>query len=168
MVRLPCLAALVLVTGCSHDIYLRDGVNDGDTFSLAAIALIDDSPVLQSWVAYSLTRSTCQLQIGGRNPARANSYGCEFTARMHLLEAWEEKRQRLPGLEDRYLDQLLAVRDAGFLDEYTVYFLAADGWQVPAEVDVAAFRQWRRLHLRRHRPVTRIVGYWTFSGRPDP
>jgi hypothetical protein len=153
----------VLLAGCNPNIYVRDGVTDGDTFYLAPIAWADDDPVLQSWVTYSLVKSTCQLEIGGENPARASSYGCEFSARLQLLEAWEEKRGRHGIVADTYLDTLLAVREAGFLDEYTVHFFGDDSWLVPAEVDLQAFSAWRRSQLRRHRPQTRLIGSWAYK-----
>ena len=165
MSRYLCIVTLFAILGCSNDIYLKDGVTDGDTFSLALNALQDDDPALQSWVTYSLIKSACQLELGGNNPARASAYGCEFSARMRLLETWEEKLATDPAVEDDYLDQLLAVRNAGFLDEYTVHYFADDTWQVPAEVDIAAFRGWRRQHLGRHRPQTRLVGYWTYQDK---
>jgi len=163
--RYLCIVTLFAIVGCSNEIYLKDGVTDGDTFSLAFNALQDDDPALQSWVTYSLIKSTCQLEIGGDNPARNSAYGCEFAARMRLLETWEEKLAADPAIENDYLDRLLSVRNAGFLDEYTVHYFADAGWQVPAEVDVAAFRDWRRLHLRRHRPQTRLVGFWTYQNQ---
>lgn len=165
MRRSLILITVLASTGCSPTIYVRDGVTDGDTFNLAPQALVDDDPVLQSWVAYSLTRSACQLELGGDNPARASSYGCEFSARRNLVETWEEQKHEHAGARDRYLDALLAVRDAGFLDEYTVDFFAHSDWQVPAEVDTEAFRQWRRRHLRGHSPQTRWIGSWGFRHR---
>lgn len=163
MLRAAVIILLIPLVGCNQDIYLRDGTYDGDTFTLSPRALVDDDPVLQSWVAYSLTRSACQLQIGGNNPARASSYGCEFSARQHLLDTWEEKLMRDPAPDDPYLEALLAVRRAGFLDEYTVYYFAETDWQVPIEVDVAAFRDWQHEHLRRHRPQTRMIGFWSYG-----
>lgn len=162
MIRTLLLLGTVVFAGCNSSVYVRDGVTDGDTFNLAPQALVDDDPVLQSWVAYSLTRSACQLEIGGNNPARASSYGCEYSARRSLVETWEEQKLDHPGVRNRYLDALLTIRDAGFLDEYTVDFFAHSGWQVPAEVDTGAFRQWRHRHLRRHRPETRWIGSWGY------
>ena len=83
--RILTLAMLLALAACSGSVYTSDGVNDGDTFYLAPRAWADDDPVLQSWVAYSLTRSACQLELGGENPARNNDYGCEYTARRHLV-----------------------------------------------------------------------------------
>ncbi len=160
--RIIGIFGLLLLAACNSEIYTRDGVTDGDSFYLAPRAYEDDDPALQSWVAYSLMKSTCQLEIGGSNPARVSDYGCEFTARQHLVETWEEQRSQHPGASDPYLDDLLAIREAGFLDEYTVRYFGRKHWQVPAEVRVADFRRWQRQHLRRHRPETRIIGSWGY------
>ena len=158
LLLLACLPAVAL----AGQVFTRDGVTDGDTFYLAPHAHLDDDPVLQSWVAYSLSRSTCQLEMGGDNPARNSSYGCEFTARRHLLDAWDAQRAEHVGASDDYLDALLRVRDAGFLDEYTVRYFGKKHWQVPAEVDVAAFRRWQKQHLKGHRPQSRLIGSWNY------
>jgi len=155
------VALLLALAGCSPGVYVRDGVTDGDTFYLAPQATMEDDPVLQSWVTYSLIKSTCQLAIGGENPARENSFDCELTARRHLAEAWSENRARAP-LGDAYLDELLVVQAAGFLPEYVVAFFGEPAWQVPDDVDLPAFRRWRRQHLHRHQPVTRLVGFWSY------
>ena len=156
------LIGLLAAAGCNTSIYTRDGVTDGDAFYLAPQAHSNDDPVLQSWVAYSLMKSTCQLELGGPNPARNSDYGCEFTARRHLVEAWASQRAEHPEASDAYLDALLRVRDAGFLDEYTVQYFGRDHWQVPAEVRVADFHAWRRANLGRHKPQTRIIGSWNY------
>ena len=153
---------LLALTACNTTIYTKDGVTDGDTFYLAPHAWADDDPVLQSWVAYSLVRSACQLELGGDNPARNHDYGCEYTARRHLVDTWEEHRAEHPDVTDAYLDSLLLVRDAGYLDEYTVRFFGRDGWQVPAEVRVDDFRRWQAHHLEDHRPQTRLIGSWNY------
>ncbi len=165
MLRFCSIAACVLLGACHSDIYVRDGVTDGDTFYLAQEAMFDPDPALQSWVAYSLIKSTCQLEIGGDNPARASSYGCELTARQHLLDAWSEQQAKDPGVRDDYLDTLTSVRDAGHLDEYVVYYFGSRHWQVPAEVDMRRFRHWQERNLRQHRASTRIVGSWNYRDR---
>jgi len=156
------LVLLLALAACNSSIYTKDGVTDGDTFYLAPRAWADDDPVLQSWVAYSLARSTCQLTIGGANPARNDDFGCEFTARRHLVDAWERQRREHAGIADPYLDTLLQVRAAGYLDEYTVRYFGSDDWIVPAEVRVDDFGRWQRRHLRGHRPETRIIGSWNY------
>ncbi len=165
MLRYLTIAACALVGACHSDIYVRDGVTDGDTFYLAQEAMFDPDPALQSWVAYSLMKSTCQLELGGDNPARASSYGCELTARQHLLDAWEEQVAKDPGITDDYLDTLVTVRNAGHLDEYVVYYFRARDWHVPAEVDMRRFRSWQARHLRHHKASTRIIGSWNYRER---
>ena len=158
-----CLSAalLLLLAACNPNVYVRDGVTDGDTFYLSPLATLDDDPALQSWVTYSLIKATCQLEIGGDNPARENSFRCELTARRHLVEAWDEHRADGPA-GDEYLDTLAGVAAAGFLDEYVVHYFGDDGWQVPAGTDMPAFAEWRRAHLRRHRAETRLIGFWSY------
>ena len=160
--RFLSILSLLALTGCNTSIYTSDGVTDGDTFYLAPRAWADDDPVLQSWVAYSLVRSACQLELGGDNPARNSDYGCEFTARQHLLDTWEVQRAEHDGAVDPYLDALLRVRDAGFLDEYTVHYFGRSDWLVPAEVRVGDFRRWQRDNLPRHKPQMRIIGSWNY------
>ena len=157
------LFAVIFLAGCNSEIYVRDGVTDGDTFYLAPAALVDSDPVLQSWVVYSLTKSVCQLKLGGENPARRNSYECELKARSELVEDWGERQAADATISDAYLDELSTVSDAGFLGAYTARYFASDDWQVPGDVDVEAFDDWRRQHLRGHRPQTRIVGSWGYK-----
>ena len=164
IVLLPLLSSLLL-SACNSEIYTRGGVTDGDSFYLAPRAYQDDDPALQAWVAYSLMKSACQLDVGGEIPSRSSDYGCEFTARQHLVEAWEEQREEHGQASDPYLDDLLAVREAGFLDEYTVHYFGRRHWQVPVEVRVDDFRRWQREHLRRHEPQTRLIGSWGYRQR---
>jgi hypothetical protein len=164
MRRLVILPFLLLAA-CNSEIYTRDGVTDGDSFFLAPNALQDDDPVLQSWVSYSLMKSTCQLEAGGEIPARVSDYGCELTARRHLLETWDQQQLEHHDVTDAYLDALIDVRAAGFLPEYTVYYFGRGHWQVPAELRVDDFRRWQRDHLRRHEAETRVIGSWGYRQR---
>lgn len=164
--RVPALAlaacATAVLAGCNGEVYLRDGVTDGDTFYLAERALHDPDPVLQSWVSYSLTRSTCQLTIGGDNPARATSFDCELAAREHLVETWREDRDPSG---DRYLDALGRVADAGLLPDYVWHYFRRSGWRAPPGLDPERFGRWRREHLAGHEPETRWVGAWGYAHR---
>ncbi len=154
---------LIALAACSGEIYVRDGVTDGDTFYLADRALSDDDAALQSWVTYSLTRSACQLQIGGSNPARANSFDCELTARRLLLETWTDQQFVNPLLDDDYLDTLVLIQRAGYLDEYVARHFRKTHWQLPDDVDIDAYRHWQRDNVPGHKPMTRIVGSWNYA-----
>ncbi len=157
------MALAAALSSCYGEIYVRDGVTDGDTFYLSQQAITDSDPVLQSWVSYSLARSTCQLQIESRNPARENSYACELTARQHLLATWGEKKSADPSVANAYLDTLAEVARTGYLDEYVVHYFGRDDWSIPDSLEADSFGHWRRQNLRRHRPKTRIVGSWNFA-----
>lgn len=162
-VSVAALIAFLFLCACNGEVYLRDGVTDGDTFYLADRALADDDAVLQSWVRYSLSLSTCKLGIGGENPARASSFACEFGARQHLLESWREHRSADATLADDYLDGLALVEEAGWLREYVARFHGSRGWAVPDGVDVDGFRRWQRRHLPGFDPETRLIGSWNYA-----
>lgn len=153
----------LLLASCDHGLYTRDGVTDGDSFYLAPSAFSNDDPAYQSWVTYSLMKSTCQLKLGGDNPARASSFECEFRSRKHLANAWEEKLTADHSISDDYLDHLTTVQQAGFLAEYTVHFHGRPDWALPPGLRLAEFQQWRREHLRGHRPMTRVTGSWNYQ-----
>lgn len=158
--------ASLLLAACSGDIYLRDGVTDGDTFFLSPAAAASEDPATRSWVSYSLTRSTCQLGLDAPDPARANSYQCELIARRHLLESWREQGIQAPGeTEDHYLDSLQSVAAAGYLAEYVAWYYGETGWELPDTLDLRGFRSWRKKHLHGHRPQTRITGSWGYAGQ---
>ena len=164
------LVACALVAGCNTSIYVRDGVTDGDRFSLPPHAYMSEEPVLQAWVAYGLARSVCQLEMGGPNPARNQSFDCEFGAREALVTRWRELGERIPEDPEQaaYLDALTAAESAGHLDEYVWHYLRRRGWQRPPGIDTDAFDRWRRSNLARgHRPQTRIVGSWGYASTGD-
>ncbi len=163
--RILLLLLLSPVLAAASGIYTRDGVTDGDTFYLAPSALSNDDPAFQSWVAYSLMKSACQLEIGGENPARASSFDCEFTSRRHLINTWEEKRSVNQELTDEYLDALGSVNEAGFLAEYTAHYFGKKGWRLPDGIRTDEFREWRKKYLRGHRPATRIIGSWNYQNK---
>ncbi len=155
---------LAAAGGCDRSIYVRDGVTDGDTFYVADYALTDERADVQSWVAYSLDRSTCQLTLGGPNPARNTSYECELGAREALVDTWLEQRSR-KAADDAYLDMLAEVSSAGYLDEYVWQYHRRRGWRRPAGLEMDAFGAWRSGHLDHHRPQTRLVGSWNYQWR---
>lgn len=159
------LSAILALAACSSEIYLRDGVTDGDTFYLADRAMTDSDPAYQGWVRYSLALSTCQLGIGGDNPARATSFDCERTARRLLAEAWQASTAMDPAARDRYLDDLVVVYEAGYLDEYVAGNFRRRHWELPPELRTSSYRRFMKSRLPDHEPRTRLTGSWNYSSR---
>ena len=165
--HLPLLAAILLITGCDTRVYVKDGVTDGNRFALPPMVEMSADPVVQSWVAYSLAKSVCQLEMGGDNPARNSSFDCELSSREVLVDRWGdfgtvETGQRPP--EAAYLAQLADASEAGYLDEYVWHFMAQRHWQKPVTLELDAFERWRgeKPEWRRHRAETQIIGSWGY------
>jgi hypothetical protein len=168
MMRFTGLLLLLPLAAGGSEIYTRDGVTDGDTFYLAPGAFVNDDPAYQSWVAYSLIKSTCQLEIGGENPARASSFDCELMGRRHLVNTWEEKYQQNQSIKDDYLDALSRVQYAGFLAEYTLRYFGKKHWNPPEGIRTNEFEIWRKQNLKGHKPETRIIGSWNYRRPTAP
>ncbi|MEM7762505.1 MAG: hypothetical protein AAF290_00370 [Pseudomonadota bacterium] len=161
------LLVVGLISACDSRVYVRDGVTDGSRFALPAYAEISDDPVVQSWVAYSLSKSICQLEMGGDNPARNTSFDCELSARESLVDRWLDYGDT--GLGERaaeadYLDAVADAEAAGFLDEYVWTYLEQPSWTAPAELELDAFEAWRAAlpNWQAHRVQTRIIGSWGY------
>ncbi|MEO1580640.1 MAG: hypothetical protein AAFR91_02280 [Pseudomonadota bacterium] len=170
------LVLVTLVAACDGRVYVRDGVTDGNRFSLPTTLTENPDPVTQAWAAYSLARSVCQLEMGGENPARNSSLDCEVSARQALAERWNELRadRALAGMEilatreSMYLDTLAKMHAADVLEGYSWRYLRKRHWADASPEAQSAFEQWRELHLEtRHKPRTRIVGSWGFASTPD-
>jgi tetratricopeptide (TPR) repeat protein len=104
------------------------------------------------WSIYGVALADAAERIG-----RAD-YAGEVSARALLADRWKELRAERQ-MHDPYLDRLAEVRDAGFIGEYVLAFLARPGWTVSgdelARLNAAAFRTWAASHLPRdHRAVT--------------
>jgi len=157
------LLPLFALAGCNSEIYLQDGVTDGDTFYLAPRALSDDDPALQSWVTYSLSISACQLGIGGDNPARATSFECELKSRELLLDTWRDHKRIDPEFRDAYLDDLDAIERAGYLPEHVARHFGRRHWELPPTLEVGDYRRWERQAVPGLEPETRLVGSWNYA-----
>ncbi|MEM7612753.1 MAG: hypothetical protein AAF270_13790 [Pseudomonadota bacterium] len=159
------LTITLVLSGCNTAVYVRDGVTDGDRFSLPPHVYADDSPVLQSWVAYSLARSICQLEMGGDNPARNSSFECELSARDSLVSRWRElgTADAADNSDVAYLNTLVAADNAGLLREYVWQELRRNSWATPDSLKLSEYREWAGEALGRgHRAQTQIIGSWGY------
>ena len=82
---------------------------------------------------------------------------------MLLLDTWERKLEKNPDIRDDYLETLWAIREAGYLDEYTVLYYGDEAWQVPIEVNVPKFVEWSKNNLGHHKPQKRVIGSWNYA-----
>lgn len=152
-----------MLVACNGEVYVRNGVTDGDTFFLSPEGMTSSDPAVQSWVSYSLGLSACQLQYETDNPARASSYECELRARRLLVDSWQEKKIDAAGMKDQYLDALETVNRAGYLREYVAYYLSRKQWKVPVGLRLDEFADWNARNLPRHKAQTKLTGSWVYK-----
>jgi tetratricopeptide (TPR) repeat protein len=107
------------------------------------------------WSVYGIALADAAEKLG-----RAD-YAGEASARALLADRWKELRAEKQ-LHDPYLDRLAEVRDAGFIGEYVLAYLARPGWTVSgdelARLNAAAFKTWAATHLAKdHRALTAVT-----------
>lgn len=144
-------------------VYTLGGPGHGKDFVVPPGALTSPDPVVKSWAAYSLARSTCQLSRDAERPSHFDSFECELRPRQVLVERWRSRAEDEPpsSAGARYLEGLVEVDDAGFLAEYVWFYLRRSGWIRADFLRLDDFEPWRKRYLVGHRPQTRIIGWWT-------
>lgn len=165
-VALAALAALLLV-GCGGvQVYNFGGEGRGQSFHVPAKAAMNESAVVQSWIAYSLSRSACKLEMGGAVPSANESFECELRPRRVLARRWAERIDSPD--TDAYLDEMAEVASQGLLAEYVWHYFGRREWERPRDLEMDRFEAFRRAELGWHRPRTRLIGYWTQRGPGGP
>jgi tetratricopeptide (TPR) repeat protein len=160
------IITLVALAGCGHTTTGPTPAG-GPAPSPTATSVGGDSQIVVSadvgspeliglWSVYGLALADAAEKVG-----RAD-YAGEASARALLADRWKELRAQTQldkQLHDPYLDRLVEVRDAGFIGEYVLAYLARPGWTVSgdelARLNAAAFKAWAATHLPKdHRALT--------------
>ncbi len=98
-----------------------------------------------AWGDYALARIVAVADLKGarQNPA-ADDYLIELRARAALADTWRERRAAPDTAADDYLDRLVAIADAGQLEEHVLGAFLKPGWTIPAaelrQIDFAAVK----------------------------
>jgi hypothetical protein len=115
---------------------------------------------LPAWLFYAAARAFWMEKKFFEQYPEATSYQYTFmeevSAREGCARLWQEIRTK-DARQNRYLDDLAAVHQSGFLREYVwVYFRDTD-WEEPTGLRLTEFEQWRMIHLQSHKPETKAI-----------
>ena len=171
------LAGCALALGCSHTAapsptpasapaavaVARSSSGGSDIYVSAAIG---PPEIIALWSLYGVALVDAAEQAGHPD------FSGELKARSDLADRWKMTRARTR-VGDPYLDTLAEVRDAGFMAEYVLAFLARQGWTISGEelarLNVAGFTAWMAQHLpKSHEPETRVTFHLKAPVRPAP
>jgi len=134
-------------------------------------AVAQGGQALAAWILYGATRAKLfEARLGRFHNQSGDDYALELGARAAMAGFWSEQRARADR-PNAYLDLLVDLQQAGFLDEYVLAFFARPGWTVPGQAlatfDLGGFTSWRGKRLDGHQPVT-LVAVEPESGRHVP
>ncbi len=154
---LPFVLAAAL-TGCAHSAGPPPaaGANPAPVDSQVIVSTDVGSPeVIVAWSVYGGFVANDAERTG------RDEYATEVTARGALADEWKKLRASKPQ-RDAYLDLLAEVRDAGFIREYALAYLAQPGWTLSGE-DLAGLAldkwvSWQAAHVPKdHRALTLVT-----------
>jgi len=109
--------------------------------------------VSAAWLAYSLAKAAAHEEAlkSASGNGTPDDFAVEFAGRRALALTWRGARGGESPAADAYLDQLVAIDDAGFMDEYVLASFANPGWVVPAPVlgglEPASFGRWAEANV---------------------
>lgn len=136
---------------------VRGAILLGFLFAGGALAkevrVIVDPAIMQgpggaAWLAYGAGKAAAHERAAGSAAGNgtADDFPVELAGRAALALAWRIARAGESPPSDAYLDKLVAIDDAGYLEEYVLATFGAPGWVVPAPVlaglDPAGFSRW--------------------------
>lgn len=108
-----------------------------------------DKQESKAWLAHALAKISCAEHYPNL------SFENEFCATATALRIWADLKKE-EYTESATLDDMLAVKRAGFLREYVWVYLRQEYWFKPEDLLLDKFEQWRELHLQSHFPNTHI------------
>ena len=76
------------------------------------------------------------------------SFEEELEGRMALARIWKEMDNKL---EDKYLNELELVHNAGFMREYVWISLKRASWNEPDKLRIKNFQSWKKANLKGHK-----------------
>ncbi|MFC1497356.1 hypothetical protein ACFLS1_02640 [Verrucomicrobiota bacterium] len=78
----------------------------------------------------------------------------EVEGRNKLAQIWKELKAKEDYLNDKYLDELELVLDAGFMREYVWVYLKRLSWKRPTGLKTNSFQNWAKKKLKDHEVET--------------
>jgi len=100
------------------------------------------------WVAHALAKLRCEANYPQL------SFENEFCALSTAVDIWREikKKNNIADIPDNTLDDLDAVKKAGFMREYVWVYWRQEYWFAPTDLLLDKFNIWRGQHLGQHNP----------------
>ena len=88
----------------------------------------------------------------------------ELAARDAMIIMWEGLKKDAPSNNNMYLDDLIRIRQSGFLPEYIWVYYRDLGWnsitEQPSIEKSKQFETWAKENLMNHIPETRVLIKW--------
>ena len=132
---------------------------EGLGFTIYASFFEEDETTAAVWLAYIVTRQQYikenpkkYLEVPGIIPAQ---FAEELDARTGMVTVWKDIRGNKNTSKNKYFDDLLKVKDAGFMKEYVWTFLKRESWEKPEDLKLNQFEKWSKKNIPEHKVETK-------------
>jgi hypothetical protein len=127
-------------------------------FDHRAIVLMRENKALVApWTTYALMLYACSSTSRGNGNEDAPTFACEVEARDFTADSWAREKTKDPKAVDAYLDDLLKVKNNGFLEAYVKYYFPRPEWGDIAVANYSDFLVWKVKNLSAHVSETRLI-----------
>jgi hypothetical protein len=110
------------------------------------------------WLGYLVARTAYHEKHNLPMPVSGEilpTFGEEVAARTDATTIYQELKAKDKKLKDAYWEELIRVKEKGFMPEYVWTYLRRRNWhEREAPKNLAAFENWRGSALRGHKPQT--------------
>lgn len=115
--------------------------------------------VTAAWLGYALARVGWLRQNVPQEYIDQGYYSRSFEEELHgresMIKIWGELKDKDGSLTDLYLDELLEIYKAGYIEEYVWVYLCEDGWEgSPADERLDEYIEWEEVNIPNHEPLT--------------
>ncbi len=112
-----------------------------------------------AWLGYLMERQIYMREHAAQyKPALGiaiPTFAEEVEGRKTMSQIWKELKEKDQSCKDKYLDELIPVHEADFMQEYVWTYLRQESWSgLPKGLRLEEFSQWQQMHLKGHRPET--------------
>lgn len=153
------LALLIITGSCATTPKTKEGKPE---CTILLDGKLEERPqeVKAAWASYGMIM---EIQIHGYYSQHNTTdgfkmtFGTERDARAFLAEMWSQFKAEGRGVSDKYLDELLAVVNSGYLSEYVYVYFRQDFWPEVPDLKLDEFREWRTKNLKDHKVETLAI-----------
>ncbi|RHW74573.1 lysozyme inhibitor LprI family protein [Colwellia sp. RSH04] len=113
-------------------------------------SILNDKNAMHGWLFYGMALKTWPIEL--EESGQPNLYKRELFARSKTAQIWQELKANKAVTPDKYLDELVIIYEAGFMEEYVWAYIRKSG-RTQNNLKLDKFKQWIFVNLPDHKAI---------------